>query len=95
MEYRRIGETIKLQNKSDSDCALLDIDIGTAGVEIAAFAENKGYRSGWESGFRCVETLHAASNHHKTSTRRVLPNASVSIFAGDRLVARKRSDSLC
>ena len=48
-----------------SDCGLANVNIGTSGAEIGgAFGGEKETGGGREGRFRCLEDIHATSDHH-------------------------------
>ncbi len=49
-----------------SDCGIANVNIGTSGAEIGgAFGGEKETGGGRESGFGCVEGLHAPGHQHR------------------------------
>ena len=64
-------ETEYFLSNEGSDCGIANINIGTSGAEIGgAFGGEKETGGGRESGFRCLEELHATTNQHHQLRRK-------------------------
>ena len=63
-----------------SDCGIANINIGTSGAEIGgAFGGEKDTGGGRESGLRCMEGLHAPTDHDHQLRQSVTAGAGHSV----------------